>query len=42
MTFNTMKILCIKSGSKINIDEHVSNNGFPVQWSECETPWQPC
>ena len=24
----------IKFGSKITIDEHVSTNGFPVQWSE--------
>ena len=26
--------MCIKLGSKINIDEHVSMNGFTVQWSE--------
>ena len=26
--------MCIKFGSKINIDEHVSMNGFTVQWSE--------
>ena len=32
-TFNK-KTVCIKFESKINIDEHVSANGFPVQWSE--------
>ena len=26
--------MCIKFGSKSNIDEHVSMNGFTVQWSE--------
>ena len=33
-TFNPKKTVCIKFGSKIYIDEHVSTNGFPVQWSE--------
>ena len=28
------KTVCIKYGSKINIYEHVSINGFTVQWSE--------
>ena len=32
--FNPKKTVCIKYGSKINIDEHVSIRGFPVQWSE--------
>ena len=34
ITFNPKKTVCIKLGIKINIDEHVSINGFPVQWSE--------
>ena len=34
ITFNPKKIVCIKYGSKINIYEHVSMNGFTVQWSE--------
>ena len=34
MTFNPKKTVCIKFGNKINIDEHVSMNGFIVQWSE--------
>ena len=34
ITFNLKKNVCIQFGSKINIDEHVSVNGFPVQWSE--------
>ena len=33
-TFNPKKTVCIKLGSKINIDKHVSMNGFTVQWSE--------
>ena len=33
MTFNPKETVCIKFGSKINIDEHVSISGFPVQWS---------
>ena len=28
MTFNPKKTVCITFGSKINIDEHVSMNGF--------------
>ena len=35
ITFNPKKTVCIKFGSKIHIDEHVSMNGFTVQWSEC-------
>ena len=31
---NPKKTVCIKFGSKINIDDHVSMNGFTVQWSE--------
>ena len=34
ITFNSKKTVCIKFGSKTNIDEHVSISGFPVQWSE--------
>ena len=34
ITFNPKKTVCIKFGSKINIDEHVSMNGLTVQWSE--------
>ena len=34
ITFNPKKITCIKFGIKININEHVSMNGFTVQWSE--------
>ena len=34
ITFNNKKTVCIQFGSKINIDEHVSMNGFTVQWSE--------
>ena len=34
ITFNSKKTVCIKYGSKIKIDEHVSMNGFTVQWSE--------
>ena len=34
ITFNPKKTVCIKFGSKIHIDEHVSVNGFTVQWSE--------
>ena len=34
ITFNPKKTVGIKFRSKINIDEHVSINGFPVQWSE--------
>ena len=34
MTFNPKKTVCIRFGSKINIDEHVSISGFPLQWSE--------
>ena len=33
ITFNPKETVCIKFGSKINIDEHVSISGFPVQWS---------
>ena len=32
--FNPKKTVCIKLGSKIHNDEHVSMNGFTVQWSE--------
>ena len=32
--FNPKKTVCIKFGSKIHNDEHVSMNGFTVQWSE--------
>ena len=32
--FNPTKTVCIKFGSKININEHVSINAFPVQWLE--------
>ena len=32
--FNPTKTVCITFGSKININEHVSINGFHVQWSE--------
>ena len=31
ITFNPYKIVCVQFGSKINIDEHVSMNGFIVQ-----------
>ena len=34
ITFNPKKSACIKFGSQINIDEHMSINGFPIQWSE--------
>ena len=34
ITFNPKKTVCIKFGNKINIYEHVSINGVPVQWSE--------
>ena len=34
ITFNPKKTVCIKFGSKIHIDEHVSMNRFTVQWSE--------
>ena len=34
ITFNPKKTACIKFGSKIHNDEHVSMNGFTVQWSE--------
>ena len=34
ITFNPKKTVCIKFGSKINLDENVSISGFPVQWSE--------
>ena len=34
ITINPKKTVCIKFGSKINIDEHVLISGFPVQWSE--------
>ena len=47
--FNPKKTVCIKVGSKVNKHEHVSINGFPVQWSEsvrhlgnlidCPTHW---
>ena len=33
ITFNPEKPVCIKFGIKINIYEHVSINGFPVQCS---------
>ena len=34
ITFNQNKTVCIKFGSKVNKHEHVTINGFPVQWSE--------
>ena len=34
ITFNPKKIVCVKFGSKIHIDENVSISGFPAQWSE--------
>ena len=34
MTLDPKNTVCIKFVSKINIDEHVSMNGFTVQWSE--------
>ena len=34
MISRLFRTVCIKFGSKLNIDEHVSINGFPVQWSE--------
>ena len=34
ITFKPKKTVCIKFGSKIHIDEHVSMNGFTVQWPE--------
>ena len=32
LTFNPKKTVRIKFGSKIHNDEHVSMNGFTVQW----------
>ena len=42
ISYKQKKTVCIKFGSNINIEEHVTINGFHLQWSESETLGQPC